>query len=417
VSHAPGTRKPHVTQRPSNLVLRYGDRNANVTKLQALLNSRLDPSPELKVDSYFGPVTLRAVRRFQSSRSITMDGVVGKSTWYHLISVGMPRRLPRGNIIGWSLAKKCEEVARRLPGKLPSELRAQFSGLISLQSLSIALVAFAVSSLFGVGELVGLGMLLILGEQVVFEFAHAIQITALATAEQELDEAADHLARAFAIGGVAALAAALAKFAGKSGGKSIPKEEVPPSEPLTRVGAKFGRAASAGEEDAAADTAAKPASQPSKTGVADEPPEPAPRPKKSVASEIENTEFKGVKLRVRPGANDKVAVIGRSMDNVVNPYAEGPGTKYNVETFSGDQISPAAQAEWKNLKSKYAPDPIPEDVVRNSQMFQEDQAWAQKVKDQGYTVVDADNPGGQDASPFYDAEKQILFDDPPAGAK
>ena len=50
-------------------------------------------------------------------------------------------------------------------------------------------------------------------------------------------------------------------------------------------------------------------------------------------------------------------------------------------------------------------------------MFQENQAWAQKLADQGYTVVDVGDPGGEGASDFYDMEKQILFGDPPAGAK
>ena len=36
------------------------------------------------------------------------------------------------------------------------------------------------------------------------------------------------------------------------------------------------------------------------------------------------------------------------------------------------------------------------------------QAWAQKLADQGYTVVDIGNPT-QGLSPFYEMEKAILF--------
>jgi len=133
-------------------------------------------------------------------------------------------------------------------------------------------------------------------------------------------------------------------------------------------------------------------------------------------SALQNSEFNGVKAdRVRPGTNDKVAVIGRSMDNAVLPYSAGLGQQCPVETFSGDKISREAKKDWEKLKEKYAPDPIPEDAFRKSQMYKENQAWAQKLADQGYTVVDVDNPGNQKDSPFYDMEKQILFGDGGAG--
>jgi hypothetical protein len=106
------------------------------------------------------------------------------------------------------------------------------------------------------------------------------------------------------------------------------------------------------------------------------------------------------------------------MANAVAPYTEGLQKQADVETFSGDKISPEAQLEWKNLKKQHAPDPIPEDAVKKSQMFKENQAWANKLADQGYTVVDVDNPTNEKASPFYDMEKQVLFGDgSAAGAK
>lgn len=51
-------------------------------------------------------------------------------------------------------------------------------------------------------------------------------------------------------------------------------------------------------------------------------------------------------------------------------------------------------------------------------MFKENQAWAKKLVDQGYTVVDVDNPSNEKTSPFYEMEKQTIFGDHgPAGAK
>jgi uncharacterized Zn-binding protein involved in type VI secretion len=139
------------------------------------------------------------------------------------------------------------------------------------------------------------------------------------------------------------------------------------------------------------------------------------------ASTLQNSQFNGVNAdRVIPGTNNKVAVIGRSMASAVAPYAEGlqKQCNCNVETFSGDNISPAALTEWNNLKKQYAPDLIPEDAVKKSQIFKENQAWAQKLADQGYTVVDVDNPAKEGASPFYEMEKQTLFGDGSAvGAK
>jgi hypothetical protein len=66
---------------------------------------------------------------------------------------------------------------------------------------------------------------LILGEQAALEFAHAIQIAALAATEDELNEAADHLARAFVTAGVAVLVGVLAKLGGDGKAGGAPKEE------------------------------------------------------------------------------------------------------------------------------------------------------------------------------------------------
>jgi len=136
-------------------------------------------------------------------------------------------------------------------------------------------------------------------------------------------------------------------------------------------------------------------------------------------SALKNSEFNGVKAdRVRPGTNGKVAVIGRSMANAVNPYTSGLQKQGDVETFTGDKISPEAQAEWAILKKRYAPDPIPEDALKESLMFKANEAWAKKLADEGYTVVDVDNPTNEKPSPFYEMEKQVLFgDDSASGAK
>lgn len=59
--------------RASPVVLRSGDKGAGVRRLQAALGIRQDGS--------FGPETLRAVKAFQETEWLPVDGVVGARTW------------------------------------------------------------------------------------------------------------------------------------------------------------------------------------------------------------------------------------------------------------------------------------------------------------------------------------------------
>jgi hypothetical protein len=129
-----------------------------------------------------------------------------------------------------------------------------------------------------------------------------------------------------------------------------------------------------------------------------------------VASALAGSEFNGVKAqRIRPGSDTKVAVIGRNMEQV-EKYAQGLESQgYKSEVFAGKQVSEAAGYEWTQLKQAYAPNRIPDSQVRESLMFREKKAWVEKLRDEGYTVVDIGNPTQQGLSPFYEMEKGILF--------
>jgi N-acetyl-anhydromuramyl-L-alanine amidase AmpD len=75
--------------------LRSGSTGAQVKAVQHLLNQRgFDAGT---VDGVFGPGTESAVRAFQSSRSLTADGVVGARTWTALLSAGTKPVLKRGS--------------------------------------------------------------------------------------------------------------------------------------------------------------------------------------------------------------------------------------------------------------------------------------------------------------------------------
>lgn len=69
---------PTVTLAYSWPVHRYGDSGPNVFSIQHLLVAR---GYSLPVDGYFGDITDTNVRNFQSSRGLTVDGIVGTGTW------------------------------------------------------------------------------------------------------------------------------------------------------------------------------------------------------------------------------------------------------------------------------------------------------------------------------------------------
>lgn len=68
-------------------VLRRGNRGTDVRSVQYYLNFIgffNDRLPQIKVDGIFGPATENAVRAFQREYGLTVDGVVGRGTWYAL---------------------------------------------------------------------------------------------------------------------------------------------------------------------------------------------------------------------------------------------------------------------------------------------------------------------------------------------
>lgn len=71
--------------------LRQGDSGANVVVIQVSLNRISQSYPAIPkvnpVDGIFGPVTTSAVRKFQEVFGLTVDGIVGKATWYQLVKL------------------------------------------------------------------------------------------------------------------------------------------------------------------------------------------------------------------------------------------------------------------------------------------------------------------------------------------
>jgi peptidoglycan hydrolase-like protein with peptidoglycan-binding domain len=75
-------------------VVRRGDRDHPVRTLQRLLGAH---NQSVAVDGIFGPHTEAAVRAFQATRGLSVDGVVGRQTWHALIVT--VRRGSRGDAV------------------------------------------------------------------------------------------------------------------------------------------------------------------------------------------------------------------------------------------------------------------------------------------------------------------------------
>lgn len=63
-----------------NVVLHGGSSGQAVRELQVALNNRLNPSPNLIVNGLYTPQTERAVRSFQRSNWLEVDGLAGRCT-------------------------------------------------------------------------------------------------------------------------------------------------------------------------------------------------------------------------------------------------------------------------------------------------------------------------------------------------
>lgn len=68
----------------SDPVLKLGSSGPAVEELQELLNAKLEPSPNLKVNGLFQMSTKKAVKDFQHEKYLVGDGVVGRCTWMAL---------------------------------------------------------------------------------------------------------------------------------------------------------------------------------------------------------------------------------------------------------------------------------------------------------------------------------------------
>ena len=260
--------------------LRLGSVGQRVQQVQRMLNRYLVPAPSLVIDGTYGPVTAKAVATYQAALRLLVDGIVGKETWFHLLkgvegrssdSPAVMARAPRmaspyGTgalrspleavstpvlpVHEWTMEQRFSEVLRRTTPLLPQHMRREFAVLLSPMTLSIiggTLVVWAGAHAFGVGQVVdvvllvgGLAMLGLAVFDVASYLGNFLVLTATADGDQDLQEAAENLARAIALIGVAAFLALLAKVArpalgsGRKGRAPAPEVAPPPHSPRAK---------------------------------------------------------------------------------------------------------------------------------------------------------------------------------------
>ena len=123
--------------------------------------------------------------------------------------------------------------------------------------------------------------------------------------------------------------------------------------------------------------------------------------------------------RIKPGT-EKYAVIGRDM-KMVRPHAvELKAQGKDVEIFDDGIIPQSAQKDFEIRKQANidagGDGYLKGDELKNTEMYQANKAWAEKLVQQNYTIIDLGDPGKLDLDPekfskFYQIERQTIFGD------
>lgn len=138
--------------------------------------------------------------------------------------------------------------------------------------------------------------------------------------------------------------------------------------------------------------------------------------------EMSNLNAHGIKAqKILVGDNGKVAVIGRSMGDLKNSSRGGEAgvvdyarqlraQGYDTELFAGKQIKQEWFNEIDELRDLHGMDMLPDEIIHQTTFFNENIKWAQKLRQQNYTVIDIGNPNGKpNIGPFYGGEYEAIF--------
>ena len=148
------------------------------------------------------------------------------------------------------------------------------------------------------------------------------------------------------------------------------------------------------------------------------------------AAHLKTLEFYGLKpVGILPGTNGKVAVIGRSMGGKsigkvgrelgVHDYADAlKSLGYEVEVYIPPERGELRQLKIDYLKSQSRPVTeeaissvrLSDEAIKTTNSYKNNIAWANRMRDEGYTVIDiGNNTSSSSPGAYYEAELDILF--------
>lgn len=117
-----------------------GSTGDNVREIQSLLTQRgYSPGP---VDGIFGPLTKTAVMRFQSDRGITIDGIVGPTTWAMLhgnltpIPAPAPLTVQQAPSVPTTITLQPGASAQLIAGLSPIQIIVGGLGILTIVAMS-----------------------------------------------------------------------------------------------------------------------------------------------------------------------------------------------------------------------------------------------------------------------------------------
>jgi peptidoglycan hydrolase-like protein with peptidoglycan-binding domain len=131
-SHASAA-KPKATAWP---IVRKGATGGRVRAIQYLLNQRINA--KLKVDGSFGTSTQAAVKSFQRKVKISVDGVVGPTTWTKLIIT--VKKGSKGNAVRavqWQLRNQYGYKTLAVDGNFGTSTQSAVKGFQKKYKLSV----------------------------------------------------------------------------------------------------------------------------------------------------------------------------------------------------------------------------------------------------------------------------------------
>ena len=120
-------------------------------------------------------------------------------------------------------------------------------------------------------------------------------------------------------------------------------------------------------------------------------------------------------VRILPGTNGKMAVIGRGQGDVVEPFAQLlREERYTVETIKN---VPGNRKLWREFEAfveerrsilgeSYK---LTTEEIMGTRFYQLDEAWTVGILEQGHTIIDMGNPLKRSQSIFLDMEYQHIF--------